>query len=461
MRNEIGYIFREWNYWKVNENEKVKFSDLSMSVQDAYYSMGYTEESHNCCNAHYKGVSWSELPTDVTEALYVLGSDQEKWDDGSSLVYENAPWVSLSSDIQDALGALCHTKETWHKFNLPFPDGVILPGQRAKTALMEATTDPTASPTANPTASPTGSESPTGNPTASPTESPTKTPTGSPTEIPTNTPTISFPPTVTAGPSHSPSVSLEPTGPTPSPTAGPTKRPTPRPSHPPSLSPTISAAPTVTSRPSSGPSVYTKPPVYNSLPEHGCREKKPEWVYFCPVQRYCKFNTMNFLVQLHLTLKVGYSGMSDWDYFLPATIDNSYWEGLPHKARQGLKGLGYDEDSHDCCNLHYWDYDWADITSDGYQYVWYAFEMLGYDEEMWNGGENPEYYDYDWDEMPQNVTDALFWGLCYTKETWDFDNLWVWPEDATLPGSYNHTLHGQPTASPTEYPTVSEPPTSM
>lgn len=443
LKNDVGYIMREWNYKKINMNEQMPFSGLHVDVQSAYEDMGITEEVHNCCHLHYKGIIWNDLSDEVKDALVVLGSDEAKWNGRVALSYESQTWDTLDAEVQSSLGKFCHTRETWDGVSLPFPDGVMFPGQVAKNVV---TADPTSTPTISPTKAPT--ESPTKSPTESPTESPTKTPTVSP--------TVSSSPTVTSDPTSSPTVTFAPTAPTPNPTFNPTQDPTPRPSEPPSMNPTYSMSPTVSVAPSSAPSEYTQPPAFSYLPAQGCHEQLEDHVYYCPVQRYCKWGNMPFLVQMYLTLKVGYTtGMLEWDYFQPSVVDNSYWGGLPHMARQGLRGLGYDEDSHDCCNTHYWDYEWEEITSPGYEYVWYAFEMLGYDEEMWNAGENPEYYDYDWDELPTNVTEALFWGMCYTKETWDFTNLWFWPDNVTLPGAYNHTTFGKPTSAPTDYPNVS------
>lgn len=125
-------------------------------------------------------------------------------------------------------------------------------------------------------------------------------------------------------------------------------------------------------------------------------------------------------------------------------MDNTYWAGLPHKARQGLKGFGYDEDKFDCCNLHYGDYAWSDFEQyAGYEKVLKTFQMLGYDADTWAKGKGGTFDDYWWHELPWQVQDALFENLCYSEEIWNETPMLMWPWNATLPGSWNVTEYGE------------------
>jgi len=119
-------------------------------------------------------------------------------------------------------------------------------------------------------------------------------------------------------------------------------------------------------------------------------------------------------------------------------IDYTFFMGLDEKARLNLIELGYDEEGkHDCCNGHYYDYDWSDFdVTDGYGDILSTFASLGYNETSWNDTSDSLYENSWWDALPLQVQyDAYDW-LCFNKELWNEVELPQWPRNATLPGMY-------------------------
>lgn len=57
---------------------------------------------------------------------------------------------------------------------------------------------------------------------------------------------------------------------------------------------------------------------------------------------------------------------------------------------------------------------WADLP----QEIQAAFETLGYDEEMWDGGLWAESENMDWDELSSDMQQAALL-IGYTQESWD------------------------------------------
>lgn len=161
------------------------------------------------------------------------------------------------------------------------------------------------------------------------------------------------------------------------------------------------------------------------------------------MQRYCPWSTYpSFITDDFLNAKVGYTQFG-WDFFLSSPIEQTHWGGLSEAARQGLRGFDYDEDKFDCCNLHYWEYGWEEFTAyyDDYEPVLKAFQMLGFTEDLWNNDGTPDYADFWWAELPVEVQDALYDGLCYTEETWNGFPIVMWPTDFDIPGSYDSSIY--------------------
>lgn len=314
----------------------------------------------------------------------------------------NSFFVSYGGEHADAL------RDAWRP---KCCESSITPASNAPTPSNVSTNAPTNNPTNSPVVDVVAATSA---PTVSPTKSVTKSPTESPTKIPTESPTRD-------------------------PTISPTVAPTPSPTE----SPVAASVPTAT--PTETATVYTPPPVMKLVPAQPCRTLSDDFYYYCPVERYCAWSHFPADVTRFVGDEIGYTRFQ-WEYFVPSTIDATYWDGLMERTRNGLKAFGYDYDRHDCCNVHYWEYGWADFTdNEGYEQVLAAVTALGYDQTTWDAGASVEYADFWWADLPENVRDALYDGMCYTEETWN-GNLpsIMWPEDADVPGSYNATEYGWP-----------------
>lgn len=189
--------------------------------------------------------------------------------------------------------------------------------------------------------------------------------------------------------------------------------------------------------PSAAPSDYTQAPVMAYFPAQSCRPLEEDIVmYWCPTVRYCEWGYYGPEVQNHLG-QMGYTQF-EWQYIiLSSDVDATSFYDHTHSVRQNLKGLGYDEDKHDCCNGHYGDYWWQDFFDyEGYDETINAIGVLGYNETSWNEGWVMEYDDFWWNELPQEVQWAVYDGLCYTEELWNEFPLTLWGDDVTLPASY-------------------------
>jgi len=191
-----------------------------------------------------------------------------------------------------------------------------------------------------------------------------------------------------------------------------------------------------TDSPTPSPSVgFTMAPAYSGIIP--CRVLDPDSFYWCPATRYCEWNTLP-TVQDHLRRDLSYIKF-EWDYLIaPATTDETSFSDLTHITRESLKGLGYDEDRHDCCNSHFSEYAWSDFTEfDGYYAeTLAALETLGYNETSWDESYVNENDDKWWNELSQAEQYAAYDGLCYNRELWNEFPLSMWDDVEDLPGSY-------------------------
>lgn len=412
LRSKLGYSQLDWDISQINPIELSKFEDLDRGTQRNLQKIGFTAKTHDCCNNHYSSYDWEDFDATkgngIMDALSRLGYSRERWNNGDGSQFDGVSWKELPPDVQYAAYSLCYNEHTWDDESLDtWPQQTILPGQIFP----------------SPTTIPSVSLMPTGSPSGTPSSSPTDAPSVTLSTNPTSKPTLSH--------------STEPTEhPVQSPSSGPSE------SAPPSDVPTFipTANPTHSQSPSDAPTPYTMPPAFMTMSKQDCRTTHDDHEYYCPVKRYCLWSFYSPEMTATLQEKVGYI-QPGWDYLFPSPIDQSYWSGLPESATQALRGLGYDEDKFDCCNSHYFQYDWNDFTKyEGYEMVLYALKMLGYTEEIWNSGTPVKYEDYFWHELPVEVQEAVFDGLCYTEELWNGYPLLTWSPDATLPGSYNTSL---------------------
>lgn len=120
---------------------------------------------------------------------------------------------------------------------------------------------------------------------------------------------------------------------------------------------------------------------------------------------------------------------------VPSPVDATSYDTHPLSVQDSLRALGYDDDSHDCCNNHYADYDWADFDlAEGYGSVLTTFQALGYTQTLWDSGASVVYDDFWWDELPLQLQTALYDHLCYSRELWNQSPMSTWPSDAIVPG---------------------------
>ena len=87
------------------------------------------------------------------------------------------------------------------------------------------------------------------------------------------------------------------------------------------------------------------------------------------------------------------------------------WQGLPNEQKIAAKQLKYNETTWDgVLNDPYADTEWATLTPAQQD----LFEVLGYTEGVYN-----DYFEYGWDELPNDVKQALQSLFDLTQETWD------------------------------------------
>lgn len=177
-----------------------------------------------------------------------------------------------------------------------------------------------------------------------------------------------------------------------------------------------------------------------------CREYDPTTEYWCPAMRYCEWDHFTSRERRTFRRDLDYSNR-EWNYNRFYSYNDVSFVDLPENAKTALVNFGYDEDTNDCCITHYNDYDWSDfdVNDDGYDEVLDALKILGYDEGTWMEDEESEYEEFDWDELPADVQYALFHGLCYNRELWDYVELEDWAIDTLLPGETRQTM--SPTTS--------------
>lgn len=230
---------------------------------------------------------------------------------------------------------------------------------------------------------------------------------------------------------------------TPNPTSltnDPTKSPvTPSPSK--SSPPSVKAS----SLPTPNPTV-SSPPTFV-----GCRPRYDDTMYWCPFERYCEWDYYPLSVKTNYRLSVGY-GRDDWNFVAESPVEAMSFSTLTDEQQAGLSDIGFNEDKHDCCLNHYNDYDWSDFDPEyGFQTVLDALETLGYNEVMWQNSIAAAYERFGWDDLPEQVQNAAY-EMCWSKETWNQEDLADWPFDAELPGSDYLITSIVPTFSPPPTP---------
>lgn len=172
--------------------------------------------------------------------------------------------------------------------------------------------------------------------------------------------------------------------------------------------------------------------------EH-CRNLNSDMTYYCPVARYCEWDFYSAENQAFLENDLTYS-TSSWNYAIPnSAVEEKSFSSLSASYQAALSTLGYNEDTHDCCNGHYTDYAWSDFDrNDGYAEILDSLVVLGYDQETWDNSLATQYDNTFWADLPAVAREAAEW-LCQSEEIWNELDLSAWPEDKAdlmYPGEY-------------------------
>ena len=256
--------------------------------------------------------------------------------------------------------------------------------------------------------------------TPEPTPRPSLPPTGSPTRAPSPWPTTAEP-TGPITPPPSPTPTRAPTAP---PTGAPTARPTGSPTVPPTGVPTDhptdrptwdvgSAVPTpvpTTGQPTSGP--------LTSPPSTGCRFRPFGRDIGCGDPRFTPWDYLPPFRQVFAEIKLGYT-KETWNRIGTQPLERLSWELLTSDQALGAGALGFNQESWDCYQNHYWAYSWRQLEISGVQIY---FVALGFDEQLWkdpnrrisvNGVD-----DLQWSDL-SNGQKSILGELCYNEIAWD------------------------------------------
>eukprot|EP00978_Attheya_sp_CCMP212_P013360 scaffold33622_cov51-Attheya_sp.AAC.1 len=106
-----------------------------------------------------------------------------------------------------------------------------------------------------------------------------------------------------------------------------------------------------------------------------------------------------------------------WD----EAIESKSWFSLSSGTRANASIVGFTEDTWDCHINHYDDYDWEELVAydlTEYYNLTDYFEIIGYTQDIWEGDNDPDVDDQDWDEIKTEVQAALE-EICWTEDLWD------------------------------------------
>ena len=473
LRSQLLYTRRKWNYDdRINEDiENVKFDDINITRQEALRFLGFDQSSHDCCHSHYKTYDWNDFTEEFVEvkrALELIGYNETNWerrgDDGFYTLYDGMLWDDLPLDVRVAAQkSLCFNKEIWNKIDLSMWDNeTIIPGSVDKT-LQAFTETPDAPPFITTSPSIQQIETDTLKPSAidifrSESISPSPS-TG--TEMATNdSVSLSLSPSFVPSPLIIEISYNDSTTPTSSPSTLVTSNPSEYKTTSPSSLLSTSPSATITPEPTFNPTIQVTPyPTFADGIIDACHRLHPKIEYFCPIKRYCEWSYYDFANRQYLRFQIGYD-RSSWNYYTTLPYENTAFVFLPTTVQNGLTAFaGYDEDSYDCCQGHYNDYDWNDFEDESYEEVKQSLTILGYDQVKWDGGAAILYDELEWNELPPDIQESLE-DLCYTKETWDRVPLDLWPRQAKLPGQYEKKEEELSTISPSIQPPMLSFPTS-
>jgi len=178
-----------------------------------------------------------------------------------------------------------------------------------------------------------------------------------------------------------------------------------------------------------------------------CHELDANVNYKCPTARYCEWDSFDLDTKQTLMFQVGYSE-PDWNYEATNPIEEFSFANVNIFVKTGLREIGYDADSHNCCLNHYTDFSWNDFeNTNALKNVLATYQKLGYTKDTWENNQSPELEEEIWEKLPKDLQTMLFDHLCYNEELWDGITLDEWPKDAILPGSSMSVLPEDVTTS--------------
>jgi len=179
--------------------------------------------------------------------------------------------------------------------------------------------------------------------------------------------------------------------------------------------------------------------------EPHCKKLDESKGYWCPVVRYCPWSHYSDSARAVLENDLTYT-VDGWDFLYAETVDA--WGNLTRTQKGILEEMEYNSFKYDCCLNHYNGYDWSEFSSDYYTYlddVKATWELLGYNETLWEEGPTPEIANSYWDDIPEEIRDKLVSEVCYTRETWNLVPLTnsIWEAAAVYPGEYDCSVTGE------------------
>ena len=192
------------------------------------------------------------------------------------------------------------------------------------------------------------------------------------------------------------------------PTGVPTDHPTDRPTW-----DVGSAVPTpvpTTGQPTSGP--------LTSPPSSGCRFRPFGRDIGCGDPRFTPWDYLPPFRQVFAEIKLGYT-KETWNRIGTQPLERLSWELLTSDQALGAGALGFNQESWDCYQNHYWAYSWRQLEISGVQIY---FVALGFDEQLWkdpnrrisvNGVD-----DLQWSDL-SNGQKSILGELCYNEIAWD------------------------------------------
>jgi hypothetical protein len=130
---------------------------------------------------------------------------------------------------------------------------------------------------------------------------------------------------------------------------------------------------------------------------------------------------------------LGFGGISWTVQGMNGKIEEDSWEHLDEDDRELAEIVGFTDKTWDCQINHYYDYEWKDLEEAGLDEY---FETIGYDEDMWDEGEDAAINDNNWDEIEAEQQAALE-AICWTQGLWD--NYGTEPEGFLYYGTFAWT----------------------